>query len=74
MAQIKRIGIKQTAKVAAVFYFVITFVFAVPVFLITLLVGYFGGTESSVPFGGAIFGGFFILLLPVSQSRPPMPL
>ncbi|MFV1917202.1 MAG: hypothetical protein ACC618_01815 [Patescibacteria group bacterium] len=64
MARIKRIGIKQTAKFAAIFYFVVTLIFFVPFFLITLLIGTQGDTEGYSRLGGAVFGGVFLLILP----------
>ncbi len=65
MAKIKRIGIKQTAKFATVFYFLISFVFILPIFLITLLVGGLGEAQDALPLGGTVFGGVLLLLLPV---------
>ena len=63
MAQIKRIGVKQTAKVVAIFYFAITLPIFIPLFVISLLIG---GFTNSGNFGmfGAIFGGIFMLVLP----------
>jgi hypothetical protein len=63
MAQIKRIGVKQTAKVVAIFYFVITLIIFLPIFVISLL---FGGLSGDDTFGklGAIFGGVIFLVLP----------
>jgi len=63
MVRIKRIGIKQTAKVIAVFYFVISIIFVLPISLITLLVGSSGNKASGV-FPQAL-GGVFLLLIPV---------
>lgn len=65
MARIRRIGVKQTAKFVALFYFFVSLVFTLPIFLITLFLGTGGGTQGSMPFGGAVFGGIFILLLPL---------
>jgi len=64
MVQIKRIGIKQTVKVVAVFYFVTTFIIFVPVYLIIFFLSS-GEIESTQRFGGAIFGGVFIFMLPI---------
>lgn len=64
MARIKRIGIKQTAKFATVFYFVVTLIFIVPLFLITLLIGTTGDAKGYSRLGGAIFGDVFLLMLP----------
>ena len=63
MIQIKKIGIKQTAKFFAVFYFLISLVFVLPIFFITLLVGSIGGKGSSGL--SAIFGGALIIFMPI---------
>jgi hypothetical protein len=63
MVRIKKIGIKQTAKFFAFFYFLVSAVFIFPIGLITLLVGSFSGQKSGV--FGATFGGALLLLLPL---------
>lgn len=62
MTQIKRIGVKQTAKVAAVCYFLISLVFVLPIGIVTLLLGSSSKGSAGFP---AIFGGVFLLVLPV---------
>jgi hypothetical protein len=63
MVQIKRIGVKQTAKVLAVFYFLISLVFVLPMAVFTLFIGTLGGQKSGL--SGATFGGLFLLLMPL---------
>lgn len=67
MVQIKRIGIKQTAKVFAIFYFLISLTFILPMALITLLLPIFFGSLSGQKsgFSGATLGGVFLLLMPL---------
>lgn len=63
MVRIKKIGIKQTAKFFAIFYFLVSAVFIFPIGLITLLIGSFSDQKSSV--FGATFGGALLLLIPL---------
>lgn len=63
MVQVKKIGIKQTAKVVAVFYFLISLIFVIPISLITILVGSFANQDSGLL--STAFGGLFLLLLPL---------
>jgi hypothetical protein len=63
MVQIKRIGIKQTAKVISVFYFLISLVFVLPISLIAFFLGSLGGKEDG--FFATAFGGIILLLLPL---------
>ena len=63
MVQIKRIGIKQTAKFFAVYYFLMSLIFILPIFLITLLIGSISSTNTS-PVPG-IFGGVFLIFVPI---------
>ena len=61
MVQIKRIGIRQTAKFFAVFYFLVSLVFVIPFSLVSLFIGWFGGKEQGL-FATA-FGGLFLLFI-----------
>jgi len=65
MARISKIGIKQIFKFSFFFYLTITFIFVLPVALITFLVGSTSKTQELFPFGGAVLGGLFFLILPV---------
>jgi len=62
MVQIKKFGVLQTAKIAAVMYFAISLIFVIPFGLITLIAGATGGREGAA---GAIFGGVFIIFMPI---------
>jgi hypothetical protein len=62
MVQITRIGVKQTAKVIAIFYFLISIAFVLPIALIAIFAGSIGGKEAgNFP---AVFGGFFMVVIP----------
>jgi len=65
MVRISKIGVKQSFKFSFFFYLTITFIFVLPVALITFLVGLTSKTQELFPFGGAILGGLFFLILPV---------
>ena len=66
MVRIKRIGIKQTAKVFAVFYFLISLVFVLPISLIALLVGSSGNKGTGIL--PAAFGGVILFILPIAYG------
>lgn len=63
MVRIKRLGVVQTAKVAAVMYFIFSAVIMIPIGLITMLTG---PAKDSFPglFGG-LFGGIFMIIMPI---------
>lgn len=63
MAQIKKFGVLQTAKIAAIMYFVITLIFMIPFGLITLIAGFAKGGREGV--AGGFFGGIFMILAPI---------
>ena len=63
MVRISKIGIRQTAKFVAIFYLVVSFVFVLPIALLTITIGSFADDSMAV-FGG-IFGGSFLLLVPL---------
>ena len=65
MPQIKRIGVKQTAKFATAFYFVMLAIIFIPLTLISLFFGLFGKTQNLFSFGGAVFGGVILILIPI---------
>lgn len=63
MAQIKRFGVLQTAKFAAIMYFIFTAIFMIPFGLFVLIAGSAtGGRQGPL---GAMFGGVFILFMPI---------
>lgn len=68
MAQIKRIGVKQTAKFATYFYFAMMTVFFIPIILISLLFGLFGKSQNLFSFGGAVFSGVILILIPIGYA------
>lgn len=68
MAQIKRIGVKQTAKFATAFYFAMMAVFFIPIILISLLFGLFGKSQDLFSFGGAVFSGVILILIPIGYA------
>lgn len=68
MAQIKRIGVKQTAKFATVFYFAMMGVFFVPFIIISLLFGLFAKSQDLFSFGGAVFSGVIFILIPIGYA------
>ncbi|WP_423128780.1 hypothetical protein [Gaoshiqia sp. Z1-71] len=59
MKRVKRFGVFQTSKVAAIILFAIAFVFMLPISLISGLAG--NNAFPGFPFGG----GFFFILFPV---------
>ena len=61
MVQLKRFGILQTAKVAAVIYFLGAVVFCIPFGLITMLGGIFSSQGNSM---STLFFGVFMLIAP----------
>ena len=63
MAQIKRFGVFQTAKIAAVMYFLISAIFFIPFGLIALMAG--SATRGREGMMGALFGGVFMLFAPI---------
>ena len=62
MAQIKKFGVLQTAKIAAVMYFAISLIFVIPFGLIAFISGAARGREGVA---GAFFGGVFIIFMPI---------
>ena len=62
MAQIKKFGVLQAAKIATVMYFVISLIFVIPFGLIALITGAARGREGVA---GTFFGGIFILFMPL---------
>ena len=68
MTRIKRIGVKQTAKFATAFYFAMMAVFFVPIILLSLLFGLFGKSQDLFSFGGAVFGGVILILIPIGYA------
>jgi len=65
MVRIKSIGVKQSFKFSFFFYLIITLVIILPVILIGILIGASSESQKLFPMGGAIFGGFIFLILPV---------
>jgi len=63
MAQIKRFGVLQTAKFAAVMYFIFTVILMIPFGLISIIIG--SATGGKEGFLGAMFGGVFMLFMPL---------
>lgn len=61
MAQIKRFGVLQTAKIAGIIYFFVSLIVMVPFGLITFLTGITRGRQG---IDGAFLGGVFIILMP----------
>ena len=66
MTQIKRIGIKQTAKVSAVFYFIFSLLFVVPMSVMTIIFGTIGDNKTNIL--GATFGGILLIIVPLIYS------
>jgi hypothetical protein len=62
MVQIKRIGVKQTAKVTAVFYFLISLIFVLPITLFAFVISLFN--DNNIGMFSTAFGGLFFLILP----------
>lgn len=60
MAQVKRFGVLQTAKFAAIMYFIFTAIFMIPVGLIAIITGSASGSEEGS--FGAMFGGVFMFV------------
>ena len=63
MVQIKSFGVLQTAKFAAVMYFILTAIFMIPFALIVLVAGSAIGGEGG--FFGGLFGGVFMIFMPI---------
>ena len=63
MAQIKCFGVFQTAKFVAILYFIFTALFLIPFGLFFMVAGTAFGDDVGI--FGALFGGVFILFLPV---------
>jgi hypothetical protein len=63
MVRIKRVGVLQTAKFAAVLYFIFSAIIMIPIGIITMLTG---PAKDSFPgiFGG-LFGGMFMIIMPI---------
>ena len=59
MKRIKKIGVYQTAKVAAIIYFLLAAVFMIPFGLLTSFIG--NDEVPGIPFGG----GLFFIFLPI---------
>ena len=59
MQRIKKVGVFQTSKVAAVIYFLLAAVFMIPFGLFTSFAG--GDEIPGIPFGG----GLFFIFLPI---------
>ncbi len=55
MKRIKRFGIYQTSKVAAIIYFLISAIFVSPFALVSSLMGTNSAFSSVFPFGGGVF-------------------
>ena len=62
MVQIKRFGVLQTAKIAAVMYFLISLVFVIPFGLIMIIAGVAQGGKGIAE---AFFGGVFLIFMPI---------
>jgi hypothetical protein len=62
MVQIKRFGVLQTAKIAAVMYFLKSLIFIIPFGLLTLMMGIAHGRQGII---GILFGGIFIFFMPI---------
>ncbi|MDN3669111.1 hypothetical protein QWY93_07205 [Echinicola jeungdonensis] len=58
MKRIKKLGVLQIAKVAAIIYFLVTAVFMIPISLFSTLTD--AGPFGSLPFGG----GFMFIFMP----------
>ena len=63
MAQIKKFGVLQTAKFAAVMYFILTAIVMIPLGLIGMVMSSVGGGREGLV--GALFGGVFIFMAPI---------
>lgn len=63
MAQVKRFGVLQTAKFAAVMYFIFTVILMIPFGLISIIIG--SATGGKEGFFGVMFGGAFMLFMPL---------
>jgi len=63
MAQIKKFGVLQTAKTAAVMHFVITLIFVIPFGLISLIAGFATGGREGI--AGGFLGGIFMIFAPI---------
>jgi hypothetical protein len=63
MVRIKRIGVLQTAKLAAILYFIFSAIIMIPIGLISIFAGSAFGGGSGL-FGG-IFGGTFMIIMPI---------
>ncbi|NLD36810.1 MAG: hypothetical protein GX654_08075 [Desulfatiglans sp.] len=63
MVRIKKIGVVQTAKFAAIMYFIFSAIIMIPIGLITMVTG---PAKDSFPglFGG-LFGGIFMIIMPI---------
>ncbi|HBC86161.1 MAG TPA: hypothetical protein DCZ94_04320 [Lentisphaeria bacterium] len=63
MARVKRFGIWNTAKLAAVMYFISTLIFLTPIGIIMLIIGFATGKTEGV-FAG-IFTASFLIFAPL---------
>ena len=63
MVQIKKFGVLQTAKIAAIMYFLISLIFVIPFGLIALVSSFASRGREGV--AGALFGGVFIIFMPI---------
>ena len=68
MVRINKIGVKQTAKFATVFYFVMMGVIFLPIIIISLLFGLYGKSQNLFSFGGAVFSGVVLILVPIGYA------
>ena len=65
MVQVKRIGVKQTAKFFGVFYFLIALVFILPFSLISMVAGFGVLPKEQGPGIFAALGGLVLLFIPL---------
>lgn len=68
MARIKRIGVKQTTKFATAYYFVMLAIIFIPFVLISIFFGLFGKSQNLFSFGGAVFSGVVLILIPIGYA------
>ncbi|NLA75799.1 MAG: hypothetical protein GX846_10090 [Deltaproteobacteria bacterium] len=63
MVRIKKIGVLQTAKLAAILYFIFSAIIVVPIGLITMITGSALGSDNII--SGSLFGGTFMVIMPI---------
>lgn len=63
MVRIKSFGVLQTAKLAAILYFISSAIFVIPIMLISFI----AGSSSGIPGSGfgAMFSGVFLIIMPI---------